>query len=263
MRGHDIDYYDQEGLWKNYLGQRSELKRAEIMLSLLPEDANSVLDVGCGNGILTDVIDRRCVVGLDLSRAPLRYLRSRAVQGSVDMLPIKPGKFDLIIISEVLEHLKDDIYSKAIRDIDRLKPKYLLISVPFWEDLRLSACKCELCGHIFNISHHCRQFDQDTIKDAFPGYSLEIAEYASFRPEPIQEWILLMQKLGIYSFSQSARCDLCGGGALRPNRPLAAIFWEISNIQKAVKERMGKTRPYHMIALLRRSESGYDGAQIE
>ena len=115
--------------------------------------ANSkVLDLGCGEGrhifgALDEYKDIYCV-GLDQDIPSLDVCKEGLVffeelntgstifiQGSVYNLPFEDDAFDLVICSEVLEHLDD--YHAAIKEIHRvLKPKgKFLPSVPsYWPE---------------------------------------------------------------------------------------------------------------------------------
>ena len=113
---------------------------------------SKVLDVGCGEGrhifgSLYEFSDIHCV-GLDQDIPSLnkcneglkffKELNSGStifMQGSVYKLPFEDNTFDLIICSEVLEHLED--YHAAIDEIYRvLKPEgKFLTSVPsYWPE---------------------------------------------------------------------------------------------------------------------------------
>ena len=117
----------------------------------LPANAK-VLDVGCGEGrhifgSLQEYTDVHCV-GLDQDIPSLnkckegldffKELNTRStvfMQGSVYKLPFEENSFDLVICSEVLEHLDD--YHAAIDEIYRvLKPggKFLPSVPSFWPE---------------------------------------------------------------------------------------------------------------------------------
>ena len=113
---------------------------------------SKVLDVGCGEGrhifgILNEFEDVHCygldqdILSLDKCKEGLEFFKELDsndtifMQGSVYQLPFEKNFFDLIICSEVLEHLDD--YHAAIDEIHRvLKPQgKFLPSVPsFWPE---------------------------------------------------------------------------------------------------------------------------------
>ena len=80
----------------------------------------SVLDVGCGGGILADAMARRgaTVLGIDLATKPLKVARLHALEAQtpgIDYREIsaealaaeRPGQFDAITCMEMLEHVPD------------------------------------------------------------------------------------------------------------------------------------------------------------
>ena len=110
----------------------------------------SVLDVGCGEGVLTHRWAQRLgdgrVVGLDLEdpklqaewetrRAPnLEYRTMRA-----ENLPFAAGEFELASAIEVLEHVPDPDHTVA--EMARCASRHLLVSVPrepLWRMLNLA-----------------------------------------------------------------------------------------------------------------------------
>ena len=109
----------------------------------------SVLDVGCGEGVLThkwaQALDGR-VVGIDLEdpaiqaeweqrRAPnLEYRIMKAEQ-----LPFADGEFDMASAIEVLEHVPDPEHTVA--EMARVSSGHLLVSVPrepMWRGLNMA-----------------------------------------------------------------------------------------------------------------------------
>ena len=113
---------------------------------------SKVLDVGCGEGrhifgILNEFEDVYCygldqdIPSLDKCKEGLEFFKELDLngtvfqQGSIYQLPFKENFFDLIICSEVLEHLDD--YHAAIDEIYRvLKPggKFLSSVPSYWPE---------------------------------------------------------------------------------------------------------------------------------
>jgi SAM-dependent methyltransferase len=112
-------------------------------------EPSSLLDVGCGEGVLVDrwarLLDGKRVVGVDLEEESLQAgwsardapnLHFRV--GSADQLPFADREFDLVSAIEVLEHLPDP--EGALAEMRRCAQRHLLVSVPrepLWRALNL------------------------------------------------------------------------------------------------------------------------------
>ena len=99
----------------------------------------SVLDVGCGEGFLTEQWARRLgprqVVGLDLSDPKLEAdwrarerPNLRFVAGRAEELPFADREFDMVTAIETLEHVPDP--DRALAEMARVARRHLLVSVP-------------------------------------------------------------------------------------------------------------------------------------
>jgi ubiquinone/menaquinone biosynthesis C-methylase UbiE len=111
---------------------------------------SSVLDVGCGEGVLTAAWAERLrtghVVGVDLEDAKLRSewdrrtrenLSFRALSGAD--LPFADGEFDVACAIEVLEHVPDP--SLTLSEMVRVARSHVLVSVPrepLWRALNMA-----------------------------------------------------------------------------------------------------------------------------
>jgi len=113
-------------------------------------DPVSLLDVGCGEGVLTnrwarELRDRR-VVGIDLADPKLEAewagrsepnLEFRRFDGG--RLPFGDREFDLVTAIEVLEHVPDA--REALAEMARVASGHLLVSVPrepLWRALNVA-----------------------------------------------------------------------------------------------------------------------------
>ena len=99
-----------------------------------------VLDIGCGQGALAADVVRRCqatVTGVEQDPAAIRSARSRHpgpgltfVEADANTLPA--GSYDVVILSNVLEHLDGRV--AFLRDtIARAGARRLLVRVPLFE----------------------------------------------------------------------------------------------------------------------------------
>jgi ubiquinone/menaquinone biosynthesis C-methylase UbiE len=110
----------------------------------------SVLDVGCGEGVLTeqwaDRIAPGRIMGIDLEDPKLAAEWTTRQRPNLTFAPMEverlqfgDGEFDLVAATEVLEHVSDP--DRALAEMARVARRHLLVSVPhepLWRALNMA-----------------------------------------------------------------------------------------------------------------------------
>lgn len=146
--GNTYDKYGSSNPVVRRLMAGFESTLAELFAQAGPE---SVLDVGCGEGVLTErwarELGRRPVVGFDLEDPKLRAewdarRRENLTFQSGDAaggLPFADDQFDLAAAIEVLEHVPEP--EATVAEMARVARRHLLVSVPrepLWRGLNMA-----------------------------------------------------------------------------------------------------------------------------
>jgi ubiquinone/menaquinone biosynthesis C-methylase UbiE len=113
------------------LGAVTEALEQRVMLELIgPLESKRVLDLGCGDGLLTTAFAGRgaSAVGIDIDPAMLRAAIARPtlgsgrrvhfVQGRIERLPFPDAIFDVVIVVSVLCFVSDR--TTAVREAARV-----------------------------------------------------------------------------------------------------------------------------------------------
>ena len=103
-----------------------------------------VLDIGCNTGILViPLLERKVdIVGIDIAKEDIAKARQRLADkkfspnrvgiACAEKLPFKAGSFDIVLMSDVLEHVSDPVLT-AKEAIRVTKPGgIILATVPNW-----------------------------------------------------------------------------------------------------------------------------------
>jgi dolichol-phosphate mannosyltransferase len=95
-------------------------RRYEIILGFIG-DHMSVLDVGCGSTQILNGAPQ--VVGTDIQASKLRFMRRparRLVNASLDALPFRSEAFEVVVCSQVIEHVpeREDVFTELVRLVE-------------------------------------------------------------------------------------------------------------------------------------------------
>ena len=149
-------YFESPTHWGRTYGTVTpgERLRIDALVELLPTDARPVLDAGCGDGVVTNVLFDRGVdvTGVDISAEALGHVRAPTVRGSVDALPFDDRSFECVLAANVLEHLPAGMFERTLAELDRVAARYLLVSTPHEEDLVLAQTRCDRCETSFHAA---------------------------------------------------------------------------------------------------------------
>jgi len=149
----------------------------EMTKKYLKKNVKRVLDVGCGTGgilyMIKDFFPKGTeIYGVDKSAEAIQICKKRANHdklkfnlkvGDAEKVPYKDNYFDLIIASDILEHVPDD--KKAASEIHRVLKKggYAFITVPMYK-------------HLFGTDdirlHHIRRYSKKRLNSLFGGFKI-------------------------------------------------------------------------------------------
>lgn len=133
----------------------------------------TVLNIGVGSGGLERILlDKGVnVYVLDPSEKAIEKIKitlnlsERAKVGYSQDIPFSDNVFDCVVMSEVLEHLTDEVLNQTLSEVFRvLKPGGRFIgTVPADENLKLSEVICPECGNLFHRWGHLQSFSEERL----------------------------------------------------------------------------------------------------
>ncbi|MBS3970718.1 MAG: methyltransferase domain-containing protein [Clostridia bacterium] len=163
------------------------------------EDINftKVLDAGCGEGYITNIISnirKSEVHGIDigddvLAIAQRNYTNILFNKASIYNLPYESNSFDLVVACEVLEHLEKP--EEALMELQRVSTDWVLLSVPrepIWSLLNLARGK--YIRRYGNTPGHIQRWGKRRFVDLIQEY-FEVEKVMSPLP-----WTIVLCKKG-------------------------------------------------------------------
>ena len=195
--GNTFDKYGSTNPVVRRLMARFEGTLAELFAQAAPE---SVLDVGCGEGVLThqwaQQLGERRIVGIDLDDDKLKAEWATRRRPNLEYrtmlaenMPFAENEFDVACAIEVLEHVPDPAHTVA--EMARVARRHLLVSVPrepLWRMLNMA--RGAYLAQLGNTPGHVNHWSKRSFVRLLSQHG-EVVEARS--PFP---WTMLLVRLG-------------------------------------------------------------------
>lgn len=194
---------DQSLIWQHFqnagqdsfAGARPRLDFLIRRIARLAKNTPKVLNIGVGDGYFERCAKSRGwhIQSLDPNEQAISRLRGEGIDaqvGTLEKLPHASESLDVVVVSEVLEHLTDEQRDVGIEEIFRvMKSGGLIIgTVPHAENLIDQQSVCPRCGHLFHRWGHQRSFTLAEMREIlslrFSVKSLGRTAFVSLRRGP-------------------------------------------------------------------------------
>jgi SAM-dependent methyltransferase len=185
------DYYQSlyqsdlefEAQWLTY-GASQKTDSIEMLLRRNRIQARSILELGCGTGAVILECQRRGLaeefLAIDYSGEAISYLKSHStgieclVADITDQTFTLDRRFDVVVLSHVLEHLEDPLqFLKSV--MNRIGFRYLICEVPL-EDLWASRIKNLFRDRTRSAAGHVQFFTGTSFKKLLGSAALRLAD---------------------------------------------------------------------------------------
>ncbi|MBV8772834.1 MAG: class I SAM-dependent methyltransferase [Deltaproteobacteria bacterium] len=224
-----------------FAGRRAICERMLDRLRLPADDR--ILELGCGTGGNFPMLARRGqLYAIDQDESALGFAASRRLatlaRGSLPgAIPFARGRFDLVVMTDVLEHLDDDAGSLcAVRF--SLKPGgRLLMTVPalswLWSEHDAT-------------HHHRRRYSATDLRCLLvnAGFAIDFLSYYNFLLFPVVAGVRLLQRFRPATRNGNARHDLT-----TPSVYLNALLFRTFSCERFVLSRFRPPFGVSLIAL--------------
>ena len=168
-----MEFKDEEAKENRLWGNIREFTLSErIIKKINKRNVKNVADIGCGDGFLLYSLSKKRkdiqeLYGIDYSNTRLdriRRINKRIipVKADVTSLPFEKDSFDVVICSEVLEHIKE--YEKAMKELIKIAKNQLILTVP--NDQKLMKILCPHCKKHHYVAGHINRFNPIKLKKA-------------------------------------------------------------------------------------------------
>lgn len=179
----EFDYFEE----RKGATEHDERRVREYIISKVPENVNTILDVGCGKGWVAKnfLPKEKKVFSLDISITNPSIVKKLyksenhfGVTADSFQLPFNDQSIDCIIASEIIEHVYDP--AEFIKELFRVVKKEgsLIITTPYKE--KLIYYLCIHCNQKTPANAHLHSFDEIKLKNLYSGSDLESFSYSTF-----------------------------------------------------------------------------------
>ena len=251
--------YLNSDFWSDALGSQDIHDKVPLILNWIPPQVRTIIDIGCGNGIITNALAKSYdVTGVDASAEALEFVQGKKIHASADKIPVSDHTFDMAFSSEMLEHIPDASFQMAVNEIKRIARRYVFITVPNQEQLANLHVKCPQCGKLFHKYGHLQSIGLARL-NSLMGNEYRLLRTGTFGPL-IRDYLPVLLNIKnrvakVWSTPEKHNvCPYCGNTQFGKKRKTV-----LSHLCNELNNAITKKRPYWLFALYERTTQ--DGIQ--
>ncbi|HUR10517.1 MAG TPA: class I SAM-dependent methyltransferase [Flavitalea sp.] len=223
MNEFEKEYYESDTFWEGEMLQDpANRTRINFTAKYVPTEVKSLADIGCGNGVFVNHMKKERpgldIMAIDRSATALKYVETNKKEGSIFDIPLEAATYDCVCCLEVIEHLPVPVFKHSLKELARISGKYIIISVPFEEDLELNHNQCPACKTIFNQDLHMRSFSKQQMETLMEEFGFRcvktdtLGEMVAFKGHYQFRKIFYSEQFRQW---RSPICPLCGYETMR------------------------------------------------
>lgn len=233
----------------DYRNTGREQARIADLMSMVPPNLDSVIDVGARDGYLSlrlaELIPR--VTALDLQLPRIDDPRIHCVQGDASALAFADAEVDVVFCAEVLEHIPSPVLEQVCAEFSRVARAYLIIGVPYKQDIRHARTTCQHCGAVNPPWGHVNSFDEHKLQALFPDFKIakiSLIETAEKGTNALSAALYNFSGNPYGTYSQDEGCIACGQ-AMQPPRHRSVLQRVATRAAYLLREALIGFEPAH------------------
>lgn len=200
---------------------KKEQERIANLLSMVPKIGGVALDAGARDGYLSCILANsfESVIALDMEKLYIRHVKIRAVQGDITSLPFVDDCFDLVLCAEVLEHIPQDMLKIACNELARVTKHFLVVGVPYRQDIRIGRTICPFCRGKNPPWGHRNVFDEVRLVHLFQKVTCKrfcFVGETNKRTNFVSTFLMDIAGNPFGTYSQEEPCIFCGSKLAPP-----------------------------------------------
>jgi hypothetical protein len=205
----------------DYRKQPAEVARVADLMGLIPSGLSNGLDIGAREGHISREILKKVdsVTALDLEKPQFSCPGIVCVKGDATALQFADKSFDLVFCAEVLEHIPRPALESACVELARVANKYVLVGVPYKQDIREAKTTCYSCGTINPPWAHVNSFDEHALAALFPSMKIVATSFVGAgtpRTNALSSALMTYAGNPYGTYIQQEGCTACGRRLIFP-----------------------------------------------